>query len=151
METWKSGVSGPVSVTGPARAVGPASLRRVPGERDVELTPQVRVVGPGRLERGYQERIGRLERQASEKDDALGAASLIERGTERYVDRLEQERRVDRERLLKVQAQGNRLLVAMGAMQQENERLVGELHRAQGRIAAGEGSGVLGALRRWLR
>ena len=79
------------------------------------------------------------------------SSDLVGRGTERYVDRLEQERRVDRERLLEVQAQGDRLLVAMGAMQQENERLVGELHRAQGRIAAGEGSGVLGALRRWLR
>ncbi|HJM57725.1 MAG TPA: hypothetical protein QF446_10400 [Planctomycetota bacterium] len=151
METLKSGQSGHASIPRPARAAGPASLRRVSGEGDVELTPRLRIVGPGRRERQYIANVERLEREALKKDSALEAATLVERGTERYVDRLEHERVADRERLQEVQAQGNRLLVAMGAMQKENERLVGELQRANGRIAAAHTPGVLGRLRRMLR
>ncbi len=118
---------------------------------DVELTPRLRIVGPGRRERQYVASIEQLEREALEKDSALIAATLIERGTERYVDRIEQERIADRKQLQEVQAQGNRLLVAMGSMQKENERLVGELQRANNRIAAAQTPGVFGRLRRLLR
>lgn len=151
METLKTGKSGHASIPTPARAAGPASLRRVSGDGDVELTPRLRIIGPGRRERQYIENIEQLEREALVKDSALDAATLVERGTERYVDRIEQERAADRERLQEVQAQGNRLLVAMGAMQKENERLVGELQRATNRIAAAQTPGVLGRLRRLLR
>jgi hypothetical protein len=123
----------------------------VSGDGDVEFTPRLRTIGPGRRERQYMASIEQLEREALEKDSALDAATLIERGTERYVDRIEQERVADRERLQQVQAQGNRLLVAMGAMQKENERLVGDLQRANGRIAAAQTPGVFGLLRRMLR
>lgn len=151
METLKTGESGHASIPKPARAAGPASLRRVTGDGDVEFTPRLRIVAPGRRERQYIANAERLEREALEKDSALDAATLIERGTERYVDRIEQERVADRERLQQVQAQGNRLLVAMGAMQKENERLVGELHRANNLIAAAQTPGVFGLLRRMLR
>ncbi|HIK59327.1 MAG TPA: hypothetical protein EYF98_01395 [Planctomycetes bacterium] len=126
-------------------------MRRVSVDGDVELTPRLRIVGPGRRERQYVASIEQLEREALEKDSALIAATLIERGTERYVDRIEQERIADRKQLQEVQAQGNRLLVAMGSMQKENERLVGELQRANNRIAAAQTPGVFGRLRRLLR
>ena len=151
METLKTRKSGHASIPKPARAAGPASLRRVAGQEDVELTPRLRIVGPGRRERQYITSIERLEHEALEKDSALDAATLIERGTERYVDRIEQERAADRERLQEVQAQGNRLLVTMGAMQKENERLVGELQRANNLIATAQTSGWFGRLRRLLR
>ncbi|MEO2164259.1 MAG: hypothetical protein ABGY29_17210 [bacterium] len=126
-------------------------MRRVSVDGDVELTPRLRIVGPGRRERQYVASIEQLEREALEKDSALIAATLIERGTERYVERIEQERIADRKQLQEVQAQGNRLLVAMGSMQKENERLVGELQRANNRIAAAQTPGVFGRLRRLLR
>ena len=43
------------------------------------------------------------------------------------------------------------MLVAMGAMQKENERLVGELQRANNLIATAQTSGLFGRLRRLLR
>jgi hypothetical protein len=151
METLKTQKSGHAAIPRPARAAGPATLRRVAGQEDVELTPRLQIVGPGRKERQYIASIERLEHEAQEKDSALCAATLIERGTERYVDRIEQERTADRERLQEVQAQGNRLLVAMGAMQRENESLVGELQRANSLIAAAPSPGLFGRLRRLLR
>ena len=65
-------------------------------------------------------------------------------------DRLERERESDRERLQVTQTQGNRLLVAMGAMQRENERLAEELQSVRGQIAARESKPRRGRLRGFL-
>jgi len=162
-QSMQTSTHGPFTRAGvpvPARSSGPASLRRIGAEGDVELTPervagsnsqQLRIVGPGRRERAYRDSIAQLEQVAREKQAALRAASLVERGTARFVDRLERERESDREQLQDMQAQGNRLLVALGAMQRENERLAEELRDARTRIAAPRAKGLRGLLGRLLR
>lgn len=77
------------------------------GEPLVELQP--RVVGPGRKERGYLERQAELLRE-------LELARLVERGSERLLDRLETELEIERSRQ-------KRLCLALGAMQREVETL----------------------------
>ena len=87
----------------------------------------LRVVGPGRIERRYLERIAELEhgqRLAAEDGRRLAeeieAARLLERGSGRLLDRLE-------ERLAESQAMERRLSLALGALGQENARLTGRL------------------------
>lgn len=82
--------------------------------RVVEIVPAprpgpVRVVGPGRRERGYLERLAALEAELARERRALEAAELLERGSTRRLDRLEEQR--------------GRLLVTLGALQRENELL----------------------------
>jgi hypothetical protein len=110
------------------------------GEPLVELRP--RVVGPGRLERQYQGRIADLEQGLSGADQAsdglraeLATARLIERGTGRFADRLEERLEARREELAEVRAQGHRLMVALGALQQENSSLRAELDLARTKLA----------------
>lgn len=83
----------------------------------------VRVVGPGRLERGYRERIEHLELSLAERARSLACAALVERGQARLLDRLEAD--IERERLASstlVQRE-KRLILALGALQRENELL----------------------------
>ncbi len=133
---------GPFSIRRPVRAAGPASVHRLGGKPDIAEgsdsggAAPLRVVGPGRKERGYLQQIARLEQENHDRGSALEAAALVERGTERYVDRLEERGKQDRERLQQVQAQGNRLLVTLGAMQRENERLRQDLQGMRGRLEA---------------
>ena len=88
------------------------------GERgSADTGPGVaRVVGPGRIERGYQERIGELER-------TVEMAALVERGSARLLDRVEGDLARERETLRDTRQQANRLLVSLGALQRENEAL----------------------------
>ncbi len=68
-----------------------------------------RVTGPGRKERAYQQRIADAERE-------LELARLLERGANRRLDRLETEVRDARQL-------ERRLLVALGALQEQNRAL----------------------------
>ena len=97
------------------------------GEPVVELVP--RVVGPGRRERAYLERqvqleqaLGAAEQRAEKGERELQVAQLLERGADRRLDKLEGD--LDRER-----GQQKRLLLAMGAMQQELQGLRSQVAR----------------------
>lgn len=127
-----------------SRAIDPST-----GEPIVELIPQVapgarvaavRVVGPGRREREYLDRVAALEaslgreldeRRARERELAL--AALCERGARRAADRMERDcERLRREREV-AQAAHNRMILALGALQRENELLRKELALSAGR------------------
>ncbi|MBM3989510.1 MAG: hypothetical protein FJ298_00735 [Planctomycetes bacterium] len=101
------------------------------GERVYELpAARPRVVGPGRREQGYLDQIERLEArrvQAEREREAAQAqrqrlagelewSARVERGSVRRAERLEGELRTSEE------AQ-KRLLLALGAVQRENELL----------------------------
>lgn len=98
------------------------------GEPVFEIQPParrgtLRIVGPGRKERSYLEDLGRLKREVEESARALEVANLVERGAARAMDRLEGEiasRRRDHQALLQDQ---RRLILALGAVQRENEIL----------------------------
>ena len=129
----------------PAQATAGALVERsgrmVDGEPEVLLRPvSLRVTGPGRKERAYQARIEVLEADAEaaacahgEVSRELEVARLIERGTERLTDRLEAEAVRSKEQLERVQDQGKRLMVALGALQGENQVLRAELEAARSR------------------
>lgn len=94
-----------------------------------------RVIGPGRRERTYQRRISELEGEVDRRANALSTlrrelelTALVERGTGRWADRIE-------DRLDDARQQANRLLVTLGALQRENEALRAELDTARGRLA----------------
>lgn len=119
-----------------ATAILSRAIDAATGEPIVELRPvappiaRPRVVGPGRLERGYLERIGALEeglrreldvRRAQERE--LETAALCERGATRAADRLEREcERLEAERARTLAAH-NRMILALGSLQRENELL----------------------------
>ena len=95
----------------------------------------MRVVGPGRRERAYQEEIVALGRRGAALSTSLRnaqgdleSALLIERGTARFTDRLE-------ERMVQVESQKSRALVLVGSLQQEVLQVRAQLERAQSRLA----------------
>lgn len=83
----------------------------------------VRVVGPGRLERGYRARLESLEKDLAERARSLDCAALVERGQARLLDRLEAD--IERERAANatLAQREKRLILALGALQRENELL----------------------------
>jgi hypothetical protein len=85
-------------------------------ERIYEIVPAPRVVGPGRKERAYLARLAGLERE-------LEAASLVERGSARRLDRMERKLEAVREAARALEQKEHRLILALGAMQRENELL----------------------------
>ena len=109
-------------------------------QQDSDLIPRpsvqpVRVVGPGRRERAYQEEIVALGRRGAALSASLRnargdleSALLIERGTARFTDRLE-------DRLVQVESQKSRALVLVGSLQQEVLQVRAQLERAQSRLA----------------
>lgn len=113
----------------PVREPRPAQVERLTaagrdaeGLAQVELTPAAarpRPVGPGRKERAYQDRIAEAERE-------LETARLLERGSNRLLDRLEREaaeaRRMER-----------RLSFALGALQAQNLALQAQVRELSGR------------------
>ena len=120
---------------GPAEAQQRVSEQRSPalhrpGTQDEAGEPvvELRVVGPGRRERSYRARIAALYLDLDERAAELETARLVERGTNRLIDRVEAE--LERER-----HQQKRLLVAFGGLQRENEQLSAELTRARARLA----------------
>ena len=78
--------------------------------------PPPRVVGPGRRERAYQLRIAGLE-------SSLEAAALVERGSARRLDRMERKLDAVREVVEIQEKKEKRLILALGALQRENELL----------------------------
>jgi len=112
------------------------------GEPVVLLRPATpRVVGPGRRERTYQDRIADLQAE----NEAVGRAQvklqaevevsrLVERGTGRLVDRLERSLEQGQAELGEVRSQGHRLMVALGALQRENRVLHAELEQERARL-----------------
>ena len=93
------------------------------GTPAVEWQPaetQLRIVGPGRKERALCSEISELRAGQERAERALETAQLVERGTHRYVDRVEQE-------LDLAGAQNQRLLVALGGLQEQNQALLKEL------------------------
>lgn len=75
-----------------------------------------RIVGPGRREREYIARVSGLE-------SALEAAALVERGSSRRLDRMEKKLDAVREVVEIQQKKEHRLILALGALQRENEML----------------------------
>ncbi|MCC7013458.1 MAG: hypothetical protein IT454_12915 [Planctomycetes bacterium] len=108
-----------------------------------ELTPAPRVVGPGRRERAYLERTAELERAQAEAARALerltrelDIAERIERGSARLVDRLEAAVAGERELKLRAEEAQKRLLLALGAVQRDNQALRSEVARLEARARA---------------
>ena len=133
-----------------------------PRLREVVIRPEpaarpgaARVVGPGRRERGYLERIsalaGELTLEGERRDGLrhvleqrtaeLETSLRVERGCQRRLDRLEERLDLERERLAQAERQHKRLALALGALQRENELLREQLQLPgalpQGRLEAG--------------
>jgi hypothetical protein len=89
-------------------------------EREVEIVPVPRIVGPGRRERAYLAQVTALQGE-------LEMLSLVERGSARRLDRMERKLAATREAALAAQLttgqQEKRLILALGALQRENEIL----------------------------
>ena len=95
-----------------------------------------RVVGPGRRERAYQGECRRLESdleaaraawraqsaETAQKERELALLERVERGCQRHLDRLEGKVAVAGQ-------QKDRLILALGGLQRENELLRAELER----------------------
>ena len=135
------------------RPVGDAEPRHLerPGGADPSGEPVVelvageesegplRVIGPGRKERAYQEQIRLLEQTAEVKAQALETASLIERGSMNLLDRMERQLDSGEEALERERAASRRVCVMLGALQRENEVLREEITAAKAQLARLEG------------
>ena len=111
------------------------------GEPVVELVSgapsakELTVVGPGRKERDYRDRIHTLEQQAQVTEHALETASLIERGSRNLMDRMERQLDSSDEALERERAASRRVCVMLGALQRENEVMREELNAARAQLA----------------
>ena len=111
------------------------------GEPVVELVcgapsqKELKVVGPGRRERAYQEKIQTLEHEAGLNVRALETASLIERGSRNLMDRMERQLDSSDEALERERAASRRVCVMLGALQHENEVMREELNSARAQLA----------------
>jgi septal ring factor EnvC (AmiA/AmiB activator) len=110
---------------------------RVDSRSEGEPVVELRVVGPGRVERDHRRRIAELEievQAADRRSEALEtaldlaykdleSAQLLERGSQRLCDRLEAE--LDRARAERddLRQSERRLSALVGALQRENELL----------------------------
>lgn len=112
----------------------PRVLDAESGEPVVELVPvaRPRVVGPGRKERAYLARQAELERELARRAREIELAGLCERGAQRAADRLERALADRTAESARLEADGKRLLVALGALQRENELLRERLGLAEG-------------------
>ncbi len=93
-------------------------------------------VGPGRIERGYQQQIAQLNGAVENLQSGhvtlerrLETARLVERGTDRYVNRVESQ--LNRER-----SESKRLLVVLGSLHKENQMMLAEMARLESAMAA---------------
>jgi len=120
-----------------------SSIDSAEGLRTYELPARepcrepVRVVGPGRLERGYLQRLSglsaeidaardherRLQQSLRERDAALEVSQRVERGCQRRIDRLETWLEQRTQALLESERGQKRLALALGSMQRELEQL----------------------------
>ncbi len=106
-------------------------------------------MGPGRLERGYLERLGALERsleQAAERGSGLERqlelSQRLERGCQTIIDRLEQRVSQDALELRTLEQREKRLILALGGLQRENELLREQLALGPGAALALAPSGA---------
>jgi chromosome segregation ATPase len=115
-----------------------------------------RVVGPGRRERSYLERIETLqvqrasdERRLARLAGELEASERVERGCQKHIDRLEKRLDDERSRTREAEAVQKRLLVALGAVQRENELLREQLaaHLSLPGVASRPAARLAGRLR----
>ncbi|MCA9003434.1 MAG: hypothetical protein KDB61_16030, partial [Planctomycetes bacterium] len=117
----------------------PSNTVKHPSRLAQEGSAPVRVVGPGRRERAYQARIADLSHDLelsqgarNRADRELEVARLVERGTRRFVDRLE-------DRIGLREEQARRALVLAGSLQRTNQLLEAKIARLEnqlGRLAA---------------
>ncbi len=77
---------------------------------------ELRLVGPGRKERAYLAKVAALERE-------IETVALVERGSARRLDRMERKLAANREAALVLEQKEKRLILALGALQRENELL----------------------------
>ena len=124
------------------------------GEPVVELVSgaptvsQPKVVGPGRKERAYLDKIQALEQQARLNEHALENASLIERGSSNLLDRMEHQLESSDEALERERAASRRVCVMLGSLQRENELIREQLSAARAQLAQLEAPKPKGLLRR---
>lgn len=105
------------------------------GEPVFVIVPQprpgaARIVGPGRREIAYLARVSGLEARLQEveatrasQSRALEAAALVDRGNSRRMDRLEGALGREREVVRALEQREKRWVLALGALQRENELL----------------------------
>ncbi len=148
MDTAARRTSSPPSLK-TQEAVNNAPSRRLerPGGQDSSGEPVVelvsgapspvdlKIVGPGRRERVYQDRIRSLEKEASVNERALETASLMERGSRNLMDRMERQLESSEEALDSERAASRRVCVMLGALQRENEVIREELTAARAQLA----------------
>ena len=77
---------------------------------------ELKLVGPGRKERAYLAKVAELERE-------IETIGLVERGSARRLDRMERKLAATREAALVLEQKEKRLILALGALQRENELL----------------------------
>ena len=82
-----------------------------------------RIVGPGRRERAYLERQQALQAEIAAYEREIETISLVERGSARRLDRMERKLAAVREAVAALDQKEKRLILALGALQRENELL----------------------------
>ena len=109
------------------------SLPKLHNQADRAPRP-LKSVGPGRLERAYQSQVARLSRELNAIQEAqvgtdreLDMARLVERGTRRFVDRME-------DQVQRREAKARRALVLAGTLQQDNQVLQAKIQQLEGRL-----------------
>jgi len=123
--------------------------------------PRLRVIGPGRFERGYLQRLSGLaaevevarERELRSRESlrhttaALNVSRSVEHGCQRRLDRIETLLEQRTQALLASEQQQKRLALGLGALQRENEHLRAQLALAAPRQTALEIEQAPGAAR----
>jgi DNA repair exonuclease SbcCD ATPase subunit len=95
----------------------------------------LRVVGPGRKELGYRERIDELDQALGGVRSQLETAKLVERGSQRLIDRVEGDLKLERVETKSLRQAQARLTLGLGAVQAENEALRSENEALRRRVA----------------
>jgi hypothetical protein len=128
-----------------------------PDSLDRQASP--RVVGPGRRERSYLERLSRLEltladetRRAAGLARELAVSQGLERGCQKLLDRMEARAQAERGERASLEQREKRLILALGGLQRENQLLRERLaltERARPLLSASERpAGQVGGARR---
>lgn len=104
----------------------------LPAYELVTPRPPLRVTGPGRRERAYLERIEHLESDLKSGQREVECMQLVERGTQRLLDRMEHDADRARDELAEQRKLERRLVLTLGALQRENELLRSQLESLPG-------------------
>ena len=100
------------------------------------VTPSgLRVVGPGRRERAYVQQIEALDHKLADADQKLELARLVERGSQRLLDRIEADLERKRKEAGELRPAQSRLVLSLGAVQAQNEALRAENQALRERVA----------------